>query len=96
MSDTRLPKEHELALLKRLSTDDDFRSRFEQDPPGAMKEAGSPGAAIASLDPANLKPGKLADKATLAAAYTKLSEANLSDHVCLIIPLMRTNYGKAD
>ncbi len=96
MSDTRLTREHELSLLKKLSTDDDYRARFEKDPSGALKEIGVPDKEIAALDPANLKPGTLADKATLAAAHAKLSDTSVSDHVCLIVPFMRTNYGKAD
>lgn len=96
MSATRLPKEHELSLLKKLSTDDGYRARFENDPPSALKEIGVPDAAISSLDSANLKPGTLADKNTLAAAHQKLVETSVSDHVCLIVPFMRTNYGKTD
>ena len=31
-----------------------------------------------------------------AATRDKLANDNISDHVCLIIPALRTNYGKAD
>jgi len=93
MSDTRLPKEHELALLKRLSNDDGFRTRFEQDPPGALKEIGVPDKAITSLDPASLKPGKLADKTVIADTYNKVDNDNLGLHVCMIFPMLRLNYG---
>ncbi len=96
MSDQRLPKENELQLLQRLSTDDDYRDRFEKDPAGALKEIGVTDASIAALDPANLKPGKLADKPTLAAAHKALSDTSVSDHVCLIVPFMRINYGRTD
>lgn len=43
MSGTRLTREHELSLLKKLSTDDDYRARFEKDPPAALKEIGVAG-----------------------------------------------------
>ncbi len=96
MSSVRLPKAQELDVLNRLSTDDGFRARFEQDPAAALKEAGVADADIAKLDPVNLKAGKLADKAAIAATRDKLANDNISDHVCLIIPMLRTNYGKAD
>ncbi|MBN8482762.1 MAG: NHLP-related RiPP peptide [Xanthomonadales bacterium] len=96
MSNVRLPKAQELDVLSRLSTDDGYRARFENDPVSALKEAGVGDADIARIDPANLKPGKLADKATIAATRDKLADASVSDHVCLIIPMLRTNYGKAD
>jgi len=94
MSDVRLPRDQELQLLKRLSTDDDFRSRFASDPTGALKEIGVGDDAIAKLDPANLKPGKLADKDAIAAAHAQLNESGISDHVCLIIPFARLDIGK--
>lgn len=96
MSSVRLPKAQELQVLGKLSTDDGYRARFEKDPASALKEAGVDDAAIKQLDPSSLQPGKLADKAAIAAAHAKLKDANISDHVCLIIPMLRTNYGKAD
>ena len=93
MSDKRLPKEHELQVLNKLSTDDAFRAHFESDPSGALKAAGVPESAISSLDAANLKPGKLADKSVIAATYDKVNDDNLGLHVCMIFPLMRLNYG---
>ncbi len=96
MSNPRLAKEHELQLLKKLATDDDYRARFEKDPVGALKELGASDSDLAAIDPENLKPGKLADKATLASTYEKLLEKGVSDHVCLIVPAIRSNYGKID
>ncbi len=94
MSGTRLPKEQELNLLKKLSTDDDYRARYEKSPTDALKEVGVTDDQISALDPASLRPGKLAEKSDIAAAHSKLAEANLSDHVCLIFPLLRLNYGE--
>lgn len=93
MSGTRLPKEHEIKLLKKLSTDDGYRARYETSPSEALKEIGVSDQHLASLDPASLKPGKLADKADIAAACAKLAEASISDHVCLVFPMLRLNYG---
>lgn len=93
MSNTRLPKEHELQVLRKLSTDDAFRAHFESDPGAALKSAGVPDAAIAALDQANLKPGKLADKSVIADTYDKVNGDNLGLHVCMIMPLLRVDYG---
>ncbi len=91
MTASRLPKEHELKLLEKLSSDDDFRARFEKSPTAALSELGVSGAAIASLDPASLKPGKLADKAAIAAAHKQLASANTTAHASMIVPFMRIN-----
>lgn len=93
MSNARLPKEHELKLLKKLSTDDAYRARYEKSPADALKEIGVSDDQLSTLDPAGLKPGKLADKTDIAAAHNKLAEASISEHVCLVFPLLRLNYG---
>ncbi len=96
MSSVRLPKAQELQVLNKLATDDDYRARFEKNPAAALKEVGVDEATLNQLDPASLQPGQLADKAAIAATHAKLAEANMSDHVCLIVPFLRTSYGKAD
>ena len=70
---SRLPKEHELNLLKKLSTDDAYRARYEKSPTDALKEIGVSDAHISALDQAGLKPGKLAAKADIADAHKKLA-----------------------
>lgn len=83
--------------MKRLSSDDAYRSRFEKSPTDALKEIGVSDSDIAALDPANLKPGPLADKDKIAAAHKQLDAEALGGHACMIFPLMRLNYGdKAD
>lgn len=94
MSGVRLPKEHELQLLSKLSTDDAFRARYEKSPTDALKEIGVKDEHISALDPSSLKAGKLADKADISKAHTQLAEQNISDHVCLVFPLLRLNYGE--
>lgn len=96
MSNQRLAKEHELQLLKKLSTDDEYRARFEKDPAGALKELGATDEDLAAIDPENLKPGKLADKATILKTHDTLHQGGISDHVCMIIPLMRLDHGPRD
>ncbi len=96
MSGSRLPKEQEIQLMKKLSTDDDYRARYEKNPTDALKEIGVTDDQISALEPAALQPGKLAEKADISAAHGKLVEANISEHVCLIFPLLRLNYGDSD
>ncbi|MBL0162287.1 MAG: NHLP-related RiPP peptide [Xanthomonadales bacterium] len=91
MTASRLPKEQELQLMKQLSTDDGFRARFEKSPTDSLKEIGVSDDQISKLDRVALQPGKLADKAAIADAHRKLSDANTSEHVCLIVPFMRIN-----
>lgn len=93
MSGTRLPKEHELNLLKKLSSDDGFRARFEKSPTAALKEIGVPDAAVSALDAASLKPGKLAEKSAIAEAHAKLDQDALLGHACMVFPMLRLNYG---
>lgn len=93
MSGTRLPKEYELELMKKLSTDDDFRTRFEKSPADALKEIGVPDSTIAALDPGSLKPGTLADKSAIADAHAKLDQDALLGHACMVFPMLRLNYG---
>jgi putative modified peptide len=93
MSGTRLPKAQELNLMSRLSTDDAYRSRFEKSPTDALKEIGVSDSDIAALDPANLKPGSLADKDQIAAAHKQLDADALGGHACMVFPFLRLNYG---
>lgn len=96
MSAARLPKDQEIQLMKKLSTDDDYRARYEKDPTAALKEIGVSDEDISALDSTALKPGKLAAKADIAAAHSKLDDANISEHVCLVFPALRLNYGDSD
>ena len=74
MNKNRLPREQELTLLGKLSSDDAFRTRYETDPRAALKEMGVTDSILASLDPAGLAPGKLADKAVIAQTLKQLTE----------------------
>ena len=93
MSQTRLPKAQELNLMKKLSTDDAYRSRFEKSPVDALKEIGISDSDIAALDPTSLKPGTLADKDKIAAAHLQLDANDLGGHACMVFPFLRLNYG---
>lgn len=96
MSNKRLPQEQELQLLKKLSSDDDYRARFEKDPAAALKELGVSDSDLAAIDSEALKPGTLADKATIQKAHETLQQNKISDAVCMIVPIMRVGYQVPD
>lgn len=78
MADSSLSREHSLALLQKLSTDDGFRSRFEEKPAAALAELGVPHDTIVNLKASCLASNKLADKQTLASAHQDLLEREIN------------------
>ena len=62
-----LSREHSLALLHKLSTDDGFRSRFEQKPAAALAEMGVPHETIVNLNAQCLTARTLAGKDAFTA-----------------------------
>lgn len=96
MSNPRLPQEHELQLLKKLSTDDDYRARFEKDPVSALKELGIDDDTIAKLDQSVLAPCKLAAKSDIAATRANLLGKSASDQICLVVPALRVDSRNKD
>lgn len=81
MADSTLSREHSLALLHKLSTDDGFRSRFEQKPAAALAEMGVPHETIVNLKATCLAPSTLADKTHFVQAHQEL--ANAAAEACL-------------
>ena len=68
MADSKLSREHSLALLHRLATDDGFRSRYEQKPAAALAELGVPHETIVNLKGSCLAPATLADISAVAGS----------------------------
>jgi|SRR5690242_21002741 len=93
MADSTLSREHSLALLHKLSTDDGFRSRFEQKPAAALAELGVPHETIVNLNAACLSSKKLADKGALAEARQHLINAGAEACVQMIIPNPSLDFG---
>lgn len=83
MNDSKLSREHSLALLHKLATDDDFRSRYEQKPAAALAELGVSFETIVNLKATCLAPAALADKAELSKAHAEL--ANAAADECLMM-----------
>jgi len=75
MADSSLSREHSLALLHKLSTDDGFRSRFEQKPAAALAELGVPHDTIVNLKATCLAPTTLAEKGHFVQAHQELADA---------------------
>ncbi|HEX6612288.1 MAG TPA: NHLP-related RiPP peptide [Rhodanobacteraceae bacterium] len=93
MTDSTLSREHSLALLHKLSTDDGFRSRFEQKPAAALAELGVPHETIVNLNATCLAPTTLADKAHFAQGHQQLSNAAAESCVGMITPNAQFDFG---
>lgn len=64
---TSLTPEQGVALFKRLATDDDFRVRFQADPPAAMEAAGIDPKLCETLSSKCCQPRQIASKEEFAA-----------------------------
>jgi len=93
MADSSLSREHSLALLHKLSTDDGYRSRFEQKPAAALAEIGVPHETIVNLNAACLGPTTLADKSHFAQGHRQLSNAAAECCVGMITPNAKFDFG---
>lgn len=86
MIDSKLSREHSLALLHKLATDDGFRSRYEQKPAAALAELGVPHETIVNLRGACLAPTALAEKRYFSAAHTRLAGAAADECLTMLPP----------
>jgi putative modified peptide len=86
MADSSLSREHSLALLHKLSTDDGFRSRFEQKPAAALAELGVPHETIINLKATCLAPTTLADKGHFVQAHQELANAASDSYIAMFPP----------
>ena len=91
-----LSREHSLALLHKLATDDDFRSRYERKPAAALAELGVPHETIVNLKASCLASTSLADKAHFMSAHKKLSSASAENCLMMITPNAQLNIGSRD
>ena len=86
MADSTLSREHSLALLHKLSTDDGYRSRFEQKPAAALAEIGVPHETIVNLKASCLSATTLADKGHFVQAHQELSDATANTCLTMSTP----------
>lgn len=92
-TDSKLSREHSLALLQRLATDDGFRSRYEQKPAAALAELGVPHETIVNLKASCLAPTTLADKGHFVEAHKDLANAAADCCVGMVIPSIKMDFG---
>lgn len=93
MADSKLSREHSLALLHKLATEDGYRSRYEQSPAVALAELGVPHETIVALKASCLIPTKLAEKFHFASAHRNLSNAAAKDCLTMILPNPQFDFG---
>lgn len=93
MADSKLSREHSLALLHKLATDDGFRGRYEQKPAAALAELGVPHETIVNLKASCLAPTNLAEKSHFAGAHRDLSDATADNCLMMNQPNATLDFG---
>lgn len=93
MAGQNVNKAQMLDLLGRLANDDDFRSRFEKNPPAALAEVGIPPDQIKGFPEDHTQPGKLVPKSEFEAARKRLINQSGEECLCMIVPGMRLDIG---
>lgn len=93
MADSKLSREHSLALLHKLANDDGFRSHYEQKPAAALAELGVPHETIVNLKASCLAPTSLAEKGHFANAHRELTNATAENCLYMINPNARLDFG---
>ncbi len=92
MADSKLSREHALALLHKLANDDGFRSRYEQKPAAALAEMGVPLDTIVNLKGSCLAPTTLADKDHFMGAHAQLLNADANSSLQMIVPSVKMGF----
>lgn len=86
MSDATLTTQQTIKLLLELSSNDAFRSRFEEKPAAALVELGIPHETVVNLNAACLGAAVLADRKTFAEAHRQLVGSAVIEKSKMIIP----------
>jgi putative modified peptide len=87
--DSVLTDDQTLLLLRKLASDDDFRTLFESKPAKALFDMGVPPEQIVNLNAWCLFPSKLAGKKLFEDAVAKLRESVLDATSRMTPPKMR-------
>ena len=95
MTETTIGKDQAVALLQKLSTEDDFRASYEKSPSEALKAAGISADILQSLPSANLAPTKLNSKEAFAAALKQVLDDSASVYLCHQSPTVRLHSSNA-
>ncbi|MCA9233248.1 MAG: NHLP-related RiPP peptide [Planctomycetales bacterium] len=89
MSDTKLTREQAVTLLRKLGSEEAFRSLFASKPAQALHQAGIPAESIVGLDAKCLCPRELADRDVYKDAADKLDTAVISDAMSMNTPNLK-------
>ena len=95
-TNAKLSRKHSLALLHKLATDDNFRSRYERKPAAALAELGVPHETIVNLKAACLASTSLADKVHFSRAHKELSSSAAENCLMMVTPNAQLNFGSRD
>lgn len=93
MPDSKLSREHSLALLQKLATDGGFRSRYEADPAAALAEIGVPLDTVTRFMASCETSRPLASKDTFASARQQLIDATAETCIQMIVPYHGLHFG---
>lgn len=93
MADSKLSREHSLALLHKLANDDGFRSRYEQKPAAALAELGVPLETIVNLKASCLAALRLAETEHFKRAHAELTNSAADTCVGMIPPMLKLDFG---
>lgn len=93
MNNGKLTRDETIALLTKLSSDDAFRTQFEKDPAAALKGLGIGDGEIAALPADAVAPQPLPPKEQFGEALRQVIDHGVSDHVCMVFPLLKLTYG---
>jgi len=91
-----LSREHSLALLHKLATDDGFRSRYEQKPAAALAELGVPHETIVNLKASCLAAQTLANKEHFQASHRQWAAAAADQCLTMNWPTLKMDFGSGD
>jgi len=86
MANPTITKQQMLNLLDKLSSDDAFRSRFQQDPKAGLIAVGVAQAHVATFPADKLGSGQLADKSVFAAERQRVAASVAADCLCMVVP----------
>ena len=92
-TDEKLSREHSLALLQKLATDDAYRARYEEKPAAALAELGVPHETIVNLKASCLASLTLADKSHFVNAHRQLTSASAENCLLMIAPNSQLDIG---
>lgn len=95
MNNGKLTRDETIALLRKLSSDDAFRTMFEKDSAAALKQIGVSSSELAALPPSAITTEPLPAKEQFQQALNEVLEAGVSDHLCQVWPMLKLTYGDA-